>query len=364
MSTLRASILAALTAGREMEQELSRASDDSPPPEAGRWTARDHLAHLAAWREYAATVLDAVRTGAPVPVVADEDERNAEIYAETHGLSAAEVLDRAARSYERLVRALEACSDADLGKPLRSGSDAPVWGVVPGNGEAHVAQHLVYWHLERGDQPAAERVARRLYEVEIGAFPDERHRAEAAYNLGCFYATTGRHDEAIDLVRRALALDPGLRAWAMEDPDLEPIRPLLRAIQEDAMSEQTFIRITHVGTVAVPVTDQERALEFYVRKLGFEKRRDMAFGEGGRWVEVAPAGAATTIALVPPAEGAPAGVETGIRLFSQDAEADHADLRARGVDVDAEVMRFGGGVPPMFYLRDPDGNRLIVVESA
>jgi predicted enzyme related to lactoylglutathione lyase len=60
----------------------------------------------------------------------------------------------------------------------------------------------------------------------------------------------------------------------------------------------------------------------------------------------------------------PTGVETGIRLISEDAEADHADLGARGVDVDPEVMRFGGGVPPMFYFRDPDGNRLVIVEQS
>lgn len=114
--------------------------------------------------------------------------------------------------------------------------------------------------------------------------------------------------------------------------------------------------ITTVGSVAVPVTDQDRALEFYVGELGFEKRRDLPFGDG-RWIEVAPAGAATTIALVP--EGIPAG----IRLTTQDAGADHANLRARGVDADPEVMRMEIA-PPMFALRDPDGNSLILVEGA
>jgi catechol 2,3-dioxygenase-like lactoylglutathione lyase family enzyme len=115
-------------------------------------------------------------------------------------------------------------------------------------------------------------------------------------------------------------------------------------------------RITGVGTVGVPVTDQDRALEFYVGKLGFEKRRDLPFGSG-RWIEVAPPGAATTIALVP------AGVPTGIRLMTEDAETDHADLRARGVDADPEVMRLPTA-PPMFAVRDPDGNSLILVEDA
>ena len=62
----------------------------------------------------------------------------------------------------------------------------------------------------------------------------------------------------------------------------------------------TTIQIRKIGTVCVPVSDQERAIEFYVDTLGFEKRADVPFGEGYRWVEVAPAGADTTIAIVPP----------------------------------------------------------------
>lgn len=115
--------------------------------------------------------------------------------------------------------------------------------------------------------------------------------------------------------------------------------------------------ITRIGTVIVPVSDQDRALEFYVGKLGFEKRLDAEFG-GGRWVEVAPPGAATSIALVSP-EGAPGGIE--VSLATQDAEADHAELLARGVEADAELIRMDY-VPPMFTFRDPDGNRFRVVE--
>jgi catechol 2,3-dioxygenase-like lactoylglutathione lyase family enzyme len=119
-------------------------------------------------------------------------------------------------------------------------------------------------------------------------------------------------------------------------------------------------QITQIGTVIIPVTDQDRALEFYVDTLGFEKRMDAPFGEGGRWVEVAPPGAATSIALVAPREGDPTGFE--VSFATQDAEADHAALLARGVDADPEVMRMGEFVPPMFTFRDPDGNRFRVVE--
>ena len=79
----------------------------------------------------------------------------------------------------------------------------------------------------------------------------------------------------------------------------------------------TKSRIAKVGTVVVPVSDQDRAIEFYVDKLGLEKRADVPFGGAYRWVEVAPEGADTTIAIV----------------------------------------------PPLFWFRDPDGNTLMVVEA-
>jgi len=122
--------------------------------------------------------------------------------------------------------------------------------------------------------------------------------------------------------------------------------------------------ITGVGLVIVPVSDQERALDFYVGTLGFEKRNDTPFGGGNRWIEVAPADGKTTIAIVPPREGDPAGQkETGISLFTDDVDADHAYLKKAGVDVDDEIMRMGGPVPPMFWFRDPDGNSLLIVEQ-
>jgi catechol 2,3-dioxygenase-like lactoylglutathione lyase family enzyme len=132
--------------------------------------------------------------------------------------------------------------------------------------------------------------------------------------------------------------------------------------QEDVVST-TQTRISKLGTVVIPVTDQDRAIEFYVEALGFEKRADVPFGDGYRWVEVAPADAATTIAIVPPPPGKPTGnVETGIGLHTDDIDAVHADLKARGVDVDEEISRMGDPVPPLFWFRDPDGNTLMVVE--
>jgi catechol 2,3-dioxygenase-like lactoylglutathione lyase family enzyme len=123
-------------------------------------------------------------------------------------------------------------------------------------------------------------------------------------------------------------------------------------------------RISQIGTVIVPVSDQDQALAFYLDKLGFEKRADIPFGKGDRWVEVAPPGAATTLALMPPQEGETVGISTRVAFSSEDIDADHAQLRAKGVDVDEEVMRMGDPVPPMFFFRDQDANRFFIVQRS
>lgn len=134
--------------------------------------------------------------------------------------------------------------------------------------------------------------------------------------------------------------------------------------------------ISQVATVFVPVSDQVQALEFYLDKLGFEKRADFSYGGSHRWIEVAPPGSTNAIALVPPTERkAIGGDQTYCAFATKDIESDHATLRARGVDVDAEIARKGtrrsglvsidviveDPAPPQFFFRDLDGNRFLIV---
>jgi catechol 2,3-dioxygenase-like lactoylglutathione lyase family enzyme len=118
--------------------------------------------------------------------------------------------------------------------------------------------------------------------------------------------------------------------------------------------------LTGVHTVAVPVTDQDRALAYYTGTLGFEVRMDGELQEGFRWIEVAPPGSTTSVALVTAGDGLPAGVDTGIRLTTSDAAGDHAALTDAGAST-GELLLWEG-VPPMFSLRDVDGNTLYVME--
>jgi predicted enzyme related to lactoylglutathione lyase len=132
------------------------------------------------------------------------------------------------------------------------------------------------------------------------------------------------------------------------------------------MSTTTTTTLSRLSAVIIPVADQDAAVGFYTEKLGLEKRTDVPMTEdGGRWIEVAPEGAETPIALCPPGPSMEAGNrETGIGFFTEDVDAHHAQLKEAGVDVDAEVSRMGGPVPPMFWLRDPEGNVLMVVQQS
>lgn len=122
-------------------------------------------------------------------------------------------------------------------------------------------------------------------------------------------------------------------------------------------------QITQVGRVMVPVSDQDKGIAFYTEKLGFSVSADIPYGDGQRWVEVAPPGGGTAVALVPPMGEFQAGHRTGIALSTPDARAEHADLKAKGVDVDDELMGGDGTVPLLFAFRDGDGNHLMIVEQ-
>jgi lactoylglutathione lyase len=116
--------------------------------------------------------------------------------------------------------------------------------------------------------------------------------------------------------------------------------------------------ITDIHTVGIPVSDQEKALTFFIEKLGFEKRLDVRVGDTFRWVTVAAPGAVTSVALIADTN---TGNDTGIRFTVPDAEAEHTAMRAEGVEV-GDLLRWPG-VPPMYEFKDADGNRFEIVEE-
>ena len=119
----------------------------------------------------------------------------------------------------------------------------------------------------------------------------------------------------------------------------------------------------NVKTVGIYVSDKQRALDFYVDKMGFEKRRDDPMSPEARWIEVAPKGAETVLVLY-----TPQGLEDRIGSFAgvvfkcDDIRATYEELRERGVEFTEEpTMQPWGMMQAQF--KDIDGNAFVLVEQ-
>jgi catechol 2,3-dioxygenase-like lactoylglutathione lyase family enzyme len=119
--------------------------------------------------------------------------------------------------------------------------------------------------------------------------------------------------------------------------------------------------ITHVQLCSIPVSDQDRARDFYVDTLGFELLADTEMGPGMRWVQVRPPGATTSVTLVTWFPTMPAGCLKGTVLETDALESDIEALRDKGLAIgEIEAAPWGRFVT----FDDPDGNGIVLQESA
>jgi lactoylglutathione lyase len=122
----------------------------------------------------------------------------------------------------------------------------------------------------------------------------------------------------------------------------------------------TTTHITGIRTVSIPVDDQDKALQFYTKTLGFSLLRDNPTPGGGRWIELAAGSESAIVTLEPAAPDVTRGA-IGIRFTTDDADAAREALLAAGVEAD-EILRWPG-VPAMFAFRDTDGNAFSITET-
>ncbi len=121
--------------------------------------------------------------------------------------------------------------------------------------------------------------------------------------------------------------------------------------------------INRIQVTTVFVSDQERAKDFYVNKLGFTLKVEQQMGPDFRWVEVAPDGAETSISLARPFPGMEGAVgrPTGMIFDSRNVQQLYETLKARGVNfTQVPTPQPWGGVEAQFA--DPDGNVFSVAQ--
>lgn len=112
--------------------------------------------------------------------------------------------------------------------------------------------------------------------------------------------------------------------------------------------------------VAIPVSDVDRAKDFYVRNVGFNADHDHRVSDEIRFVQLTPPGSACSIAMGAGITDAPPGSVRGMQMVVSDIQAARAELVERGVEV-SEVQTFDWGL--FIFFSDPDGNRWAVQQG-
>jgi hypothetical protein len=180
---------------------------------------------VAWWRTRTARLLDAVRTGGELPPGVEEETQNAETYAANKDRQAGDIKKDARDSWDRFIAAVEAMTDEDLYRAHPYAAGARLWQTVPGNGHAHLGQHLMFWYLDSvHDEKAAEAAQIWVRDLDRSALSGHKHGLYADYNLACFYGRVGDADKALPLLRTSFKAAPELLEIARKDSDLDRIR--------------------------------------------------------------------------------------------------------------------------------------------
>jgi tetratricopeptide (TPR) repeat protein len=198
--------------------EAERATRGEPD----RWSPKDVIGHLAAWKERAVGNLEAAARGES-PVRYDDYEavnaRDFEVYRDK---SWAEILEKALTANRQLIEQIEGRSEAELEAVLHE--ERTVWQSIAGTGYAHPVTHLGQIYVDRGDSGYGTKLAEGAAEALLQLDRSPGWEGTVRYNLACHYALMGEAERAISGLREALELNPGLTDWSKEDPDFASIR--------------------------------------------------------------------------------------------------------------------------------------------
>ena len=198
------------------------------------WSAKDAFAHVAMWKEYRVSDIQAVIQGGDPNQIEDFDHENALIFEKYRDKSWEEVMAFAARAHHALFGQLQAMSEAELEMDWQEGR--PIWRIIAGNGYSHPLMHVAGYYQAQGDNKrAGELMTVMLGEPLLGLDDSPTWQGTTRYNLACGHSLLGRKEKALAELAEALALEPTLKEWSQQDADLDPLRgeAAYKALYED-----------------------------------------------------------------------------------------------------------------------------------
>jgi hypothetical protein len=225
--TMKRELTELLQKGYQVEKEFIATLSDEERNADGtfeHWTAKDSIAHNAYWRKHHAEDVLAVLAG-KTPTHTDE-QINDEVYSRYKDQSWEDIDTLVDAGMKRMGEAIASISEEDLQRhdfyPWEQG--VPLWREIVGNIYMHPVIHLSEWHIKRG-QPAPAAEMYQEMTTQLTSLNDSPEwQGTIRYNNACSFSLLGDKETAINELREALRLNPGLTEWSRQDPDFEPIR--------------------------------------------------------------------------------------------------------------------------------------------
>jgi tetratricopeptide (TPR) repeat protein len=213
------------------EQEKNFVADLSEEERARKgepdaWSPKDVIAHIAAWKARWVDNLGALAEGKSPTVIEDFDHVNASLFEAHREDTWEEVLDLAQDSYQKLHAGVEALDEESLAnQDIQTGQGPrPLWRPILGNGYTHPMVHLAEHYREKGDRDRAGELVGEMARSMVDLDDNPAWRGAVRYNMACHYALFGDKERAIQELKEALELNPGLIEWSKQDSDLDSIR--------------------------------------------------------------------------------------------------------------------------------------------
>ena len=217
-----------LQKGHQLEKEFIGTLSDEERNARGTletWSAKDCIAHNAYWRKHHADDVLAVLAG-ETPTEVEDDQINAEVYSRYKDQSWEDIDTLVEIGLKRMGEAIALISEDDLQRnnfyPWEQGR--PLWREIVGNIYTHPVIHLSEWHIKRGVPARAAEMYQEMTRQLTSLDDSPDWQGTIRYNNACSFSLLGDKETAINELREALKLNPGLTEWSRQDADFEPIR--------------------------------------------------------------------------------------------------------------------------------------------
>lgn len=217
-----------LEKGDQIEKDFIASLSDGERDATGsfeNWSPKDMIAHDYYWRKHHAEDVLEVLAGKS-PTQNDEDDINARVYTQYKDQSWDEIEILIETGLERMREALDGMSEDDLQSdkfyPWDQGR--PIWRELVVNIYTHPIIHLSEWYIKKGNPSRAAEMYQEMTDQLATLDDGPDWQGTIRYNNACSFSLLGDKEKAINELREALKLNPGLTEWSKEDPDFGPIR--------------------------------------------------------------------------------------------------------------------------------------------